>query len=121
MTVVTDRGSRTSRVERDWSDLGACRGAPSDLFFPEDLNGDEPAYPPPEVKRYCDRCRVRAQCLTEHLTEEFGIFGGKTGYERSLLTRPRQRKRCPGCSSLDLVIESRHEICLACGVSWEIF
>jgi hypothetical protein len=128
-----------------WRAWAACRGKDPALFFPlvvrrevvpeRVINGevvpshvievttdDEPPYPPPDVKAICDRCPVRGQCLNKFMNEDAGVFGGLTGYQRGLMTRKIKRKRCLSCASTDLVTHSsqRKEICLACGVSWDI-
>lgn len=107
-------------TDDDWRTSSACRYREPQLFFPEDKDGVEPAYPPPDVKRICDMCPVRTQCLTAYMDEEYGIYGGMTGYQRGLMTKKIVRKRCPGCRSEDLVLENKHELCLACGVSWDV-
>lgn len=114
-----------------WRAYGACRadGVDPDLFFPVDvtIDGDvvseeEPAYPPPEVMAICNRCRVRAKCLTRYVNEPYGIFGGTTGYQRALMNKKIKRKGCPGCGSTDVVqsTSQRQEACLACGISWDV-
>lgn len=117
-----------------WRAWAACRDVDPALFFPTqetktvDKDGvvvvteDEPAYPPPEVKEICDRCPVRDRCLERFMDEDTGIFGGMTGYQRRLMTKKIVRKRCLSCGSEDLVIGSsqRQELCLACGMSWDV-
>lgn len=104
-----------------------CIDQPLSLFFPcevDSVTGDEvePAYPPPEVKAICDPCPVRADCLEWALNtgQEFGIFGGMTAYERSLISKPKQRASCPGCPSDDVIVEGAYQLCLACGLSWPV-
>lgn len=120
-----------------WRAYGACgRVQNPDRFFPVEVEkrvGEggvvvevptdvEPPYPPADVKEICDRCPVAAICLTRNIDEPYGVFGGTTGYQRGLLTRRIQRKRCPVCGSEDVVQDAagRNEICLAEGHSWEI-
>jgi WhiB family redox-sensing transcriptional regulator len=108
-----------------------CRDQPRELFFPVTINArgeldedaPEPPYPPPEAKALCDRCPVRPECLRWALDhdEVYGVWAGTTGYERSLMKRPRTRRSCLSCGSTDVVVENRHEVCLACGISWSIF
>jgi len=82
----------------------------------------EPPYPSPDVKRICDQCPVRPECLTWALdTDQEGIWGGTSTYERSLMKTPRQRKSCITCGSIEVVTERNHELCCACGVSWPIW
>lgn len=130
-----------------WRAWAACRDRDPNMFFPviverkrvpvptsefndvsdgytiiEIATDDEPPYPPPTVKAICDRCPVRARCLERYMYEDTGIFGGTTGYQRSLLHKKIIRKQCLGCGSPDLVMNTnqKKEICLACGVSWDI-
>jgi hypothetical protein len=118
---VTLTDERTTGGGSDWRRQRACRSLAPDELFPEDEFGNEPNYPPPNVAWICQACPVRAECLADGMNEEYGIFGGMTGYQRSLINRKRQRKSCPGCGSQELIIEYNHEICVACGVSWDIF
>lgn len=104
-----------------------CRGQSPDIWFPTEVDPDtgeehEPAYASPNVKRICDRCPVRPECLAWALDNDVqGIWAGTTTYERSLLKRPRHRNACISCGSIDVVTERNHDICLACGVSWSIW
>lgn len=101
-----------------WESYAACRDADPALFFPD----DEPAFPPPEVRQICQRCEVSGRCLERNMTQEFGIFANTTGHQRQLLTKKIKRKRCVTCGSTDIVKtgNQRHNVCLACGMSWEI-
>jgi WhiB family transcriptional regulator, redox-sensing transcriptional regulator len=125
--------------EDDWRQYGACRDTDKALFFPTPIQvdmkdeppstnddpwpdtEDEPPYPSPEVKAICMRCPVASQCLQYALDNrvEFGIYGGMSGYQRSLLLKPLTRRRCPGCGSDETEIISRNQICVACGISWD--
>lgn len=104
---------------RNWRDYKACRGADPDLFFPG-TDDYEPPYAPPEVKEICDFCPVRGDCLADGIEEEYGIWGGLTGYQRRQMRRPRERAACLGCGSTDVVVEHGQEVCLACGISWDV-
>ncbi len=125
-----------------WREWAACRDRDPAIFFPVELKlvepavrdqhgnvvteavyvEEEPAHPPAEVKAICDRCPVRWRCLERNMDEEFGIYGGTTGFQRGLMTKRIVRKRCLGCGSSDLVMNAnqKKEICLACGVSWDV-
>jgi hypothetical protein len=128
-----------------WRAYAACVDADPALFFPvvverrvvpdrvirgelvpshviEVATDEEPAYPPPAVQAICARCPVSGRCLDRYMDEEFGIFGGTTGYQRQLLTKKTLRKRCLSCGATELVTGSTHkkEVCLACGLSWDI-
>jgi WhiB family redox-sensing transcriptional regulator len=66
-----------------WMDDASCASVGGDLFFPE-TGGD--VYAP---KRVCAACGVRAQCLQYALDhgERFGVWGGLTANERTLLRK----------------------------------
>jgi WhiB family transcriptional regulator, redox-sensing transcriptional regulator len=105
-----------------------CLGQSPDLFFPVEVDprtGDEsePAYADPHTKNLCSWCPVRVECLEFALLtdQESGIWGGMTTYERSLIKRPKKRKLCASCGSRDIVTEANQDLCLACGLSWDIF
>lgn len=108
-------------VDANWMEQAACSGAPMEIFITSGDGDDEPPYPRPEAKWYCDRCPVRKECLDwAQSTGAVGTWGGTSTYQRSVLRRPRQRKGCPGCESKLLVVEQGKELCLACGVSWYV-
>lgn len=101
----------------------ACAREPAETFFTEDVEGRELPFPTPRAQELCSQCPFRPQCLQfaqEHMIE-FGTWGGMSGYQRRQLNRKIDRKKCPGCSSTDVIHENSHDICLACGVSWDIF
>jgi WhiB family redox-sensing transcriptional regulator len=82
---------------------------------------DELVYPEKIHEQTCGTCPVQSECLGEALADEHlvGIWGGTTDYQRRQLRRRRVRERCPRCDN-DLVIpENGHELCLACGASWQ--
>jgi WhiB family redox-sensing transcriptional regulator len=114
-----DNDRREDDLYRD----AACRGADPELFFPVGRYGEEePAIAPPEVKKICHRCPVAGQCLDRFGDEEFGVYAGTTGYERQLLRKKIVRKQCVRCQSTDVVKNNtqKKEVCLACGLSWDI-
>lgn len=103
-----------------WRRLAACQGAPLKLFIVGD-DEEEPFYPPPDALAYCNLCPVKPECLdyaTSH--DEEGVWGGTTSYQRRQLERERTRVHCPGCGAPDLVFENTVQLCLACGMSWQI-
>lgn len=69
-----------------WSDLGACRGMDSDVFFPG--RGDSTQL----GKRVCAECEVRAACLEAALAngEVYGIWGGTSEADRRQIRRERR-------------------------------
>lgn len=68
-----------------WVSRGACRGAPTDLFFPEEPGEAEPAL------QVCRRCPVRAECADYALGIPGleGIWGGLTETDRRRHRRHR--------------------------------
>lgn len=126
-----------------WEDYAACRDADPRLFFPvvvrkvrqqQEIDGkltevvvdvptdEEPALPPPEPREICQRCPVAGQCLERNMDQEYGIYGGTTGYQRQLMTKKIRRKQCMRCGGSDVVraMKEKDEICLGCGLSWPI-
>jgi hypothetical protein len=101
----------------------SCVNAPLEVFVTSGDEADEPPFPSEDARYYCDRCPVRPECLMYALDNgvDFGVWGGMSAYQRGLLRRKKERKRCPSCSSTDIVLENGSEICLACGVSWEVW
>lgn len=99
--------------------LGACRNADLKLFFPD---YDSPSANA-AAKRICDRCGVKDACLEwalEH--DEVGVWGGTGEADRRALLRKRHRVTCVGCGGQNIgeLNEGTHELCLECGMSWEI-
>jgi WhiB family redox-sensing transcriptional regulator len=62
-----------------WRKSAACKGAATSDFF---STGQEKVR---EMKRLCDTCEVRTQCLNFALENEitWGIYGGMTAQERN--------------------------------------
>lgn len=118
--------TRSSSEWQNHPDRG-CKGTNPDMWFPVEVDPEtheeyEPSYASPEVKRICDACPVRPECLEWALADNVeGIWAGTTTYERQLLKSPKRRKTCVTCGSIDVVTERNHNICLACGVSCSIW
>lgn len=104
------------------SSAKACYGEPTSTFI-TDGDDEEPPFPSPRAQVLCNTCPFRPDCLNFALANgiEFGVWGGMSGYQRQQLGRKINRKKCPGCSSTDVIFENSHEVCLACGLSWDIF
>lgn len=75
-------------LDQQWQEEGACRGIPSETFFPP---VEHEAY---EAKMICAACGVRDACLDFALSagERFGIWGGLTTQERRMLLARRRRE-----------------------------
>jgi WhiB family redox-sensing transcriptional regulator len=71
-----------------WREVGRCKGADPDVFYPEDDEDEGTA-----AKAICAICPVREVCL-EHAVvnrEKIGVWGGYTARERRRLVRQRRR------------------------------
>ncbi|MDP8959208.1 MAG: WhiB family transcriptional regulator [Actinomycetota bacterium] len=71
--------------ELAWQDFANCRGADSDLFFPERGASTR------QAKAICAACEVRVECLEFALRhgEKFGIWGGLSERERRRIRKQR--------------------------------
>jgi WhiB family transcriptional regulator, redox-sensing transcriptional regulator len=71
-----------------WMSRGACLGEDPELFFPIAAKG--PAlHQISAAKRICQRCAVRALCLTYAVeNRQSGIWGGTTSEERFAMREP---------------------------------
>ena len=69
----------------------ACTSADPELFFPPTYGGayKDLVY---AAKAFCTHCAMRRECLERALEdrEAFGIWGGTTPWERSLLPTRRR-------------------------------
>lgn len=73
-------------MREDWRDRAACRGKPTEWWFPSD-DGEGPGYLTGLIRRgkqVCARCDVRDACLAYALAnhERHGVWGGLTPTER---------------------------------------
>ena len=78
----------TSRTITSWREVGRCKGADPEVFYPED---DED--PGVEAKAICAMCRVKETCLEQAIVarEKIGVWGGYTARERRRLVCQRRR------------------------------
>ena len=78
-----------TRSAVSWREVGRCKGADPDIFYPED---DED--PGEEAKAICAKCVVRESCLLQAIAsrEKLGVWGGYTARERRRLVRQLRRK-----------------------------
>lgn len=71
----------------DWQERAACRGVPSEIFFPDNPGGQDNVYN--RGREFCSRCEVTQQCLTYAMEYEtgqryrYGLFGGLSPRQRS--------------------------------------
>lgn len=63
-----------------------CIDAPPEIFFPENVYTNR--FDIMRAKMICDGCPVKAECLTQAITnDEYGIWGGTTREERRSMRR----------------------------------
>lgn len=100
----------------DWQSQANCNGMDRDLFFPEyDWMVD------PKVTKACGQCPVQDACLAWALArDEVGVWGGLTDEQRAAINKTQNRVRCPDCRSDHVMQEGNSEVCLKCGLSWNI-
>jgi len=74
-----------------WSDMAACRGGESWLFFSPEITERKEARLEREhmAKKLCATCPVREECLEAALErhETYGIWGGLNELERRAFLR----------------------------------
>lgn len=100
---------------KNWRLRAFCSGANPEIF-------DDPWHGE-TAKEYCRRCAVRDECLAYALTQGKnleGTWGGTTQAERSSLLRGGHRTSCPGCGDQNKYSDGQFEICVSCGLSWQI-
>lgn len=100
---------------------GECSTLPPDIFFPELYDDDAPVVVPSDVKALCARCPFFDGCLAWALDNDaYGFWAATSRYQRLQLGRERHRVKCPGCSSTSVMVNGRSEVCMACGISWNV-
>lgn len=114
----------------DWQKDAACTRTEMTLrdldkvFFPD----SETAVRAREAAAlFCNRCPVKAACLTYAVTNApYGLFAGTTPEQRRALGRKRDRVKCPTCQVFDPVevvgvaggVRVVTQFCRSCGSSW---
>lgn len=78
----------------DWWSRAACKGKDPETFFEfgADFGGRtvETAAATQDAKAICRPCPVKAECLNWAIdNEDFGVWGGTTGYERRKIRNRR--------------------------------
>jgi len=94
-----------------WFEFAACKGMDPALFYPE-------YRPSSDVFRICESCPAQSACREHGLKhEDDGIWGGLGPRERRKIRRDsrfqkaRNVRKCGGCSTLFVAINSRHWYC----------
>jgi ribosomal protein S27AE len=101
--------------ELGWRRFAACNGSPPEWFYPVE---NTPVVPS-EVRKLCEACPVRANCLREALVfRERGIWGGTNEAQRQALRRRYKRYTCPVCGPALIVLYNDRQACTSCGLSW---
>jgi WhiB family transcriptional regulator, redox-sensing transcriptional regulator len=101
--------------ETRWRRFAACNGSPPEWFYPVE---NTPVVPS-EVRKLCEACPVRANCLLEALVfRERGIWGGTNEGQRRALRRRYKRNTCPVCGPALIVPYHDRQACTSCGLSW---
>lgn len=90
---------------QEWARQAACQGKPLDLF-------DDYGPGVTRAKRLCATCPVKTRCLTDHLGEPWGIWGGLTTPERRAVQAGIVIRPCPQCGHL--FARSRSQMCAGC-------
>lgn len=101
----------------EWTADALCRepGVATSIDFFETSQAEQ-------AKHACRRCPVRRDCLKHAIDnhEEHGVWGGLGPMARKALARKRMRRGCPSCESTALSLIRPHQLCRACGLSWEV-
>ena len=74
-----------------WMAQGACVGAPSELFFPNDTEHEVIR----QAKALCQTCPVLKTCADHAFThrEDYGVWGGMSERDRRRIRRQRRKAR----------------------------
>lgn len=110
MTTVDDLPAVTIG-DTGWHALAACRGEPTDLFFP---TKDTSATRRAEAKAICDRCPVKIDCYKWATTNGIadGLWGGVTESRRRGERRADGNPRlCARCGSVFRGVKASARYC----------
>jgi hypothetical protein len=100
-----------------WMDQAACKGMPTERFFPEAGEGRKAA----EAKAICADCQVQAPCrelavkAADSLDSDHGVFGGTVPTERSHL-RPNRFPQPGAYRQNKELAERAHELASRVGL-----
>lgn len=82
-----------------WRDDAACKGWPTNAFFPTRSTGGKAPHYGQDIRALCETCPVRRQCLDDALNGEahlshavLGYRGGKTPEQRLDILRQQGRR-----------------------------
>jgi WhiB family redox-sensing transcriptional regulator len=106
-----------SEGRHGWMDQAACKGMPTDRFFPETGEGRKAT----EAKAICAGCQVQAPCRelavrgADSLDSDHGVFGGTVPTERSHL-RPNRFPESSAYRQHRELAEHAHELATRVGL-----
>jgi hypothetical protein len=99
-----------------WAKYANCKGQDTEAWVTE--KEDDPVTAQQELT--CGMCKVRGQCLEYATANDVeGVWAGTNSYQRRVMQVPRNRAKCPGCTSRDVTDLGSTQICMSCGISWE--
>lgn len=104
-------------TDLDWGRLSKCKGDPIEHWVDDGVREDAPLTTYQELT--CGMCPVRGECLDYATKNDVdGVWGGTNSYQRRVMQVPRNRVKCPGCGSRDVIDLNSEQVCSCCGVSW---
>lgn len=90
------RGLQTP-LDTSWHRHGACTTADPELFYhPEGETGPAKTQRISDAAAVCNTCPVLATCRTQHMNEQFGVWGGLSEDQRQAIRSGRTTSRTPG-------------------------
>jgi Transcription factor WhiB/TraM recognition site of TraD and TraG len=110
-------GGRAGEGRLGWMDQAACKGLPTERFFPETGEGRKAT----EAKAICAGCHVQEPCRelavrgADSLDTDHGVFGGTVPTERSHL-RPNRFPESSAYRQERAVAERAHELASRVGL-----
>jgi WhiB family redox-sensing transcriptional regulator len=73
--------------EAPWMEQALCAQIDPEIFYPEDSYGGVLGHKQvATAKAICESCPVKGECLEYGMSEEWGIWGGLTAWERRTRT-----------------------------------
>jgi WhiB family redox-sensing transcriptional regulator len=84
-----ERAHNTIRSQISFREEAACRGMPTDMFYPEAWRAEELARAEAPAKAVCATCPVQEDCLEWAMrnNESHGVWGGMGETDRRRLRR----------------------------------
>lgn len=99
-----------------WAKYANCNGEKLEVWVPD--REDEPVTAQQDM--ICGMCKVKGECLEYALENDVdGVWAATNSYQRRVMKVPRNRAKCPGCGSREVMDLPPTQVCLSCGISWE--